>query len=176
MKAAALRNSLLVMAAALGIAFGGAPAPAPTPPGSAVQQRIDVLLKRRQRPEPLPVNLPNPFQMNSGIVREMSPEEIAARAAGDLDGAALANAANQGRVAAMANPVEVLASVSARLKIGGIITLKDQLHVVINGVPRREGDSVAADLNGALLFVKIVRLTPGQMALRYGDAEFTMNF
>jgi hypothetical protein len=169
-------NHVVFAACALSVAFAGAAAPATPPPSSAIQQRIDALLKRRLRPEPLPVNLPNPFQMSSGIVREASPEEAAARSAAEVDGVALANAVNQGRVAAVANPVEVLAAVSSRFKIGGIITLKDQLQVVINGMPRREGDSVAADLNGALIFVKIVRLTPGQMSLRYGDAEIAMKF
>jgi hypothetical protein len=166
-----LRTSLIVFAGVLGLPLAAAPAPAPAAPaGPTIQQRIDALLKRRLRPEPLPVSLPNPFQMSGGIVRETTAEERAA----EPDGAALANAINQGKI--NANPVEVLTSVSARLKIGGIIALKDQLQLVINGVPRKEGDSVAADWNGALVFVKIVRLSAGQIVLRYGEAEITMKF
>jgi hypothetical protein len=166
-----LRISLIISAGVLGLPLAGAPAPAPATPASPmIQQRIDALLKRRLRPEPLPVNLPNPFQMSGGIVREASPEERAA----EPDGAALANAINQGKI--NANPIEVLTSVSAKLKIGGIIALKDQLQLVINGVPRKEGDSVAADWNGALVFVKIARLSAGQIVLRYGEAEITMKF
>jgi hypothetical protein len=170
-----LRISLILATGLLGVVFAGTPAAVPPPAASStIQHRIDALLKRRQRPEPLPVNLPNPFQMSSGVIREVASEEIAARATGDIDGAAIANAANQSRVSA--NPVEVLASVSARFKIGGVIALKDQLQVVINGVPRKEGDAVAADWNGALLYVKILRLSAGQIVLRYGEAEITMKF
>jgi hypothetical protein len=171
-----LRTALIVLAGALSLSLVGAPAPAPapaTPAGPTIQQRIDALLKRRLRPEPLPVSLPNPFQMSGGIVREASAEDIAARA-GEPDGATLANAINQGKI--NANPVEVLATVSSRFKLGGIIAMKDQLQLVINGVPRKEGDSVAADWNGALVFVKIVRLSAGQLVLRYGEAEITMKF
>jgi hypothetical protein len=171
MNPAILRYSLIFASSVLGIAFAGEPAPttvAPAP-NSAVQQRIDALLKRRLRPEPLPVDLPNPFQANSGPRREISRDEVVA---GDSNGSASVNAAKP----AGPSPVEILASVSARFKIGGIITLKDQLKVVINGLPRGEGDSVAADLNGGLIFVKIIRLTESQMSLRYGDAEITMKF
>src|SRR5262249_14769429 len=113
-----LRTSLIVFAGALGLPRAATPAPAPAAaaptPSATIQQRIDALLKRRLRPEPLPVNLPNPFQMSGGIVREGAAEELAARA-GEQDGAALANAINQGKI--NANPIEVLTSVSARLKI-----------------------------------------------------------
>src|SRR4051812_9863118 len=172
----ALRISLVFLAGALGLALIGAPAPvaAPVPATPTIQQRIDALLKRRMRPEPLPVNLPNPFQVSSGVIRESASDETAARAGVETDGAALANAINQGKITA--NPVEVLASVSSRFKIGGVIALKDQLQLVINGVPRKEGDSIAADWNGALVFVKIVRLSAGQLVLRYGEAEITMKF
>jgi hypothetical protein len=151
----------LLGVAALSAANAAEPAAASRP----VQQRIDALLKRRLRPEPLPVNPPNPFQLSGGAVRSITLEEISTLPA-----------ANQAKIPAAATNLEVLAGIVARLKVGGIIALKDQIQVVVNGVPRREGDSITVEWNKVLVSVKLIRLLPGQIVLRYADAEITIKF
>ena len=72
--------------------------------------------------------------------------------------------------------MEILTTIASRLKVGGIIVLKDRLQAVINGLPRREGDLIAADWSGTLLYVKIAKLSAGEITLRYGDAEVLLRF
>jgi hypothetical protein len=71
---------------------------------------------------------------------------------------------------------EILITCASRLKLGGVIILKDQIQIVVNGVPRKEGDTVAADWNNSIVYLKIAKLLPGQMVLRYGEAEATVRF
>jgi hypothetical protein len=148
-------------------------------PSAALQQRIDALLKHRLKPDALPINPPNPFQMTGVAKREStSSEDASARAALREDAAALVNgvAENQSKELAASQQSEVLISCATHLKLGGVIILKDQLQIVVNGVPRKEGDAIVADWNNTMVQLKIVRLLPGQMVLRYGEAEATVKF
>jgi hypothetical protein len=143
-----------------------------------LQQKIDALLKPRLKPEPLPVNPPNPFQMIGGMKREAASEEPARSAAMRDDVvASLAPAADGASKEVIASQQsEILITCATRLKLGGVIILKDQIQIVVNGVPRREGDTVAADWNNTIVYLKIVRLLPGTMVLRYGESEATVKF
>lgn len=143
------------------------PAAAPVAASPKIQLRIDALLKRRLNPEPLPVTLPNPFQQTGVVTREVAgTERPGSPSLGD----------NPTNASLAPSSVEILSAIASRLKIGGIIVLKDRLQAVVNGVPRREGDSIAADWNGTLLYAKIARLSPGEIVLRYADAEVTLKF
>lgn len=157
-------------AASLGSAFATAPA---TPPSPKLQQRIDALLKRRLKPEALPVTVANPFQANGGAIRSASAESGDASA--DANGVS-ALGADPTNAALAPTSSEILTTVASRMKIGGLIVLKDRLQAVINGSPRREGDLVAADWNGSLIYAKIARLSAGEIVLRYLDAEVTLKF
>lgn len=143
-----------------------------------LQQRIDALLKQRLKPEPLPITPPNPFQMTGSVKRESAQDDTPAKPTprDDVTPAPIAASDNQAKELAANQQSEVLISCATRLKLGGVIILKDQIQIVVNGVPRREGDTVAADWNNAVVYLKITRLLPGQMVLKYGDAEATVKF
>lgn len=151
-------------------------AAAPTSPPSTmtVQQRIDALLKRRLKAGALPVNLPNPFQFNTGALR--SADDNAARLTAEINAVSEEEAARPAKNAPANDDLSIPTQATVQLKVGGIIVLKDRLQVVVNGSPRKEGDSVAADWNNALIYLQIIRLSPGPMVLRYGEAEATLKF
>jgi hypothetical protein len=167
------RFPVLLGLAALGLAPTPGAEPSPT-----IQFRIDALLKHRLKPEPLPVNPPNPFQMISGSRREFSPEDLGSKPAVSDELVASSAPSEQAPPKELAgnSQAEVLIGSATKLKLGGIIILKDQLQIVVNGVPRKEGDSIAADWNNTIVYFKIARLLPGHMVLRYGDAEATVKF
>ncbi len=147
----------------------------PTPENSAkMQQRIDLLLKRRLKLESLPVDPPNPFQVNmtGSITREPARDDNSPRPA-RIDDIATASGA-----ASPAGPsnIDILTSIVPRLKFGGIIVQKDTTKVVINGVPRREGDMVPADWNNTVVYVKVLKLTNTDVVLRYNDADAKLSF
>jgi hypothetical protein len=156
-------------------ALGLCPASATTP-SPAIQKRIDALLKHRLKPEALPVNPPNPFQMTSGPKRELAPDELSARPAISDDVAAPASTEGQVKELAATSQAEVLVSCATRLKLGGIIIIKEQIQIVINGVPRKEGDAVSAEWNNNIVQLRVARLVPGHLVLRYGEAEATIKF
>ena len=167
-------------AALLVLAARGAASTTPAPVSASLQQRIDALLQHRLKPEPLPTNPPNPFQL-IGSARRGAPEEPAKGAAAGVDASPTAPVGATDEDQNELNPngslsSEALITCATRLKLGGVIILKDQIQIVVNGVPRREGDSVAAEWNNAIIYLKITRLLPGQMVLRYGEAEATVKF
>ena len=153
-----------------------------TAPSPGIQHKIDVLLKSWLKPEALPVNPPNPFQVMTGLRREVAPDDPAARRANPDVLAATALPVRDDRPReATGQPAgpgdsDVLISCATRLKLGGIIVIKDQIQIVVNGVPRKEGDNIAADWNNTIVYLRITRLLPGQMVLRYNEAEATVKF
>lgn len=175
----ALSKTTLVLTFLFGIASAHPCLAAATPSSTSIQQRIDALLKHRLKPEPLPVNPPNPFQMIGGASkREGGAEETSAKpsAREDAPPAAAPAADNVAKELAGSGASEVLITCASRLKLGGVIILKDQIQIVVNGVPRKEGDTVAAEWNNAIVYLKISKLLPGQLVLRYGEAEATLKF
>lgn len=166
---------LVALGAVFACAAGSGNATLPSP---ALQHRIDVLLKHRLKPEPLPVNPPNPFQMQSNA--RFSAEELGSKPAVTDESATPGSPTpadpTQAREISGASHSEVLISCATRLKLGGIIVLKEQIQIVVNGVPRREGEMIAADWNNTIIYLRIARLLPGHMVLRYGDAEATVKF
>jgi len=173
-----LRHRIVVVGPLVLLALGSCPALRAATASTSLQQRIDALLKNRLKPEPLPINPPNPFQM-TGIARRESGEESAPRSVAprdDIVAIAPPPSDNVSKELAATQQSETLISCATHLKLGGVIILKDQIQIVVNGVPRKEGDSVAADWNNSIVYLKIARLLPGQMVLRYGDAEATVKF
>ena len=171
-----LGASLLL--AALSAAFAADPAPAPSVPQLSVRQQIDALLKARQKPEPLPIDLANPFAFAGKTLREGLVAETTAR----TDVASVENSATGPAGMHLAhgtlsrNSADVLAACAVRLKIGGIIRLKDQIQVLVNDIARKEGDSISVVSNGAVIQIQVFRLTPGQLVLRYDEAEVTLKY
>lgn len=126
-----------------------------------IRQRIDELLLRRRNPAPLPVEPPSPFVVlaNPGAALVPVAAEPAPR-----------------RVEAPPGNAEQLARLASRLRITGLIRLKDQLHVIINDSPWREGDYIALETGTGLLQLQVLRIQTGQLTLRLQDAELVMRF
>lgn len=173
-----------ILAALLALVASGAsavaataPAAKPAPAAPTIQQRIDALLKHRIRPEPLPLDPPNPFTVSTRGSREGILSDTGSKPAVTVDvthaGAAAAPAVPQ---FAAASSTEILTACAVRLKIGGMIRLKDQVQLVVNDVTRKEGDFITVPWNNGTIQIRIVRLLPGQLVLRYEDAEVTLKF
>jgi hypothetical protein len=146
-------------------------------PAATLAQQIDALLKHRLRPEPLPLELPNPFVVTGGGIRDVVTEGARARPAAAVEGGAARDlAANPDQEAVPPSHADVLAACAGRLKIGGIIRMKDQVQIVINDAPRKEGDFITMPWNGGAVHLRIVRLQPEQLTLRYQDAELTLRY
>jgi hypothetical protein len=166
------RPSILVLLLAAG-PIAGAVAPAPTAAESAaVRERIDALLKRRLTPSPLPVDPPNPFVVLNapGVVAAETPgagpgKSVAPEAAPLLD-------ADDDPISGAA----ALARYASRLRIAGLIRIKDQVHIIINDSAWREGDLLIVERNPRLVQLQVARIQPGQLTLRLGDAELVMRF
>jgi hypothetical protein len=170
-------RSLFLFVGALILPAVGVAAEAATTPSMRIQRQLDGLLKQRLRPEPLPLDLPSPFVFPGTATREggftsaamQTPLKVETASAGGT--AALAN-----REAVADNNADVLAVCAGRLHFGGAIRIKDQLQVVINQLARKEGDFIAVPWNGSPVYIRIVRLLPGQITLRLSDAEMTLNY
>lgn len=146
-------------------------------PSAVIQRQIDALLKSRLRPEPLPVDPPNPFRVISGRAPDRAGDRAGSTFTVKPEDDARANrpALDPAGELAAASSAEVLTSCAAQLKIGGIM-LKGQIHVVINNVPRREGDAITAHWNNSTVTLRVVRIEPGLVVLRLGDAEISRRF
>jgi hypothetical protein len=140
------------------------------------KQRIDALFKRRLKPEPLPVNLPNPFQVVGGTIN-------AKGADGPDDDAPPKVTADPRPVDPAPKVVEetgplsdsdALAGYAARLKIGGTIQLNGRAQLIINQSPYKEGDFIFVDNKDAVIYLQIVRITPTELTLRFKDIEQTL--
>jgi hypothetical protein len=173
------RSRILILAGALLLVAspGVAAAPAATS-GPTIQERLDALLKHRIKPEPLPVDLPNPFLVLSGGIRESGAEAAKSRLAHGKEAAAGAAASDATAPAASLPPsnAEILSDCTTRLKIGGIIVVNGQAQISINGILRKEGDLIAVEWNHSSVPVRLVRFVSGQVVFRYRDAEMTVKF
>jgi hypothetical protein len=142
---------------------------------TAIQRQIDALLKHRLKPEALPIDPPNPFVMPTGT-RDL-PGEISAKTtlptASDSGAAAETSPSPE---SALASNAEILVTCAGRLKIGGLMRLKDHTQIVINDVPRREGDSIAAQWNNTTVSLRVMRVQTGVLVLRLGEAEVLVKF
>lgn len=163
---------LLLLAGALP-RFAGAATPtksAPaTPPPIPIAQQIDALLKRRLRPEPLPVDLPNPFALPTSNVRREGAIATPAEAPPPLR-------ANPNEEARVATNADILAECAARLRIGGIMRVQGRAQLVINDAPRREGDSIVVTWNNTKISLLVVQIFPDYIVLRYNDADLSVRF
>lgn len=121
------------------------------------KERIDALVNRRLKPEPLPDILPNPFQLgvatptNSAAVPQLPDEP------------ALPNSDS-----------EALTRYAAKLKIGGTIQLNGRIQLIINQSPYKEGDVIFVDNKDAVIYLQIIRLAPGELTLGFNEAVLTI--
>ncbi|HEX2862245.1 MAG TPA: hypothetical protein VHN79_11420 [Lacunisphaera sp.] len=160
-------RALIVLVLVLSAGALGAAAARSGPAESAlIRQRIDALLKRRQNPRPLPAEAPNPFSLAGAT--PISATRESAPVAPSIEAAPPAEEAP--------NPAELLALFASRLRIAGMIRLKDQVHVIINDSPWKEGDYLIINHNQRIYRLQVMRIQTGQLTLRLDDAELMLRF
>lgn len=172
-----------------GLVLAAAFLPAPARGAAAspmLRAQIDALLKARQWPEPLPIDPPSPFVVINDSARNLlaatpGRPPVASASAGVRTGDEPRPADSIRTPAPAADAVqltaaEILGNTAARLKLGGVMQLKDQMQIVVNDLPRREGDFVTVLWNNATYGLRIVRVQPGLLVLRYEGAEMTLRF
>jgi len=163
---------LFVVGALAGVLLA---APAKPSPGESalIRQRIDALLKKRQKPEPLPAEPPNPFALASALAGGPAPTRETPQAGEQPAAAIEIGSADE---SAPASTAELLARFSSRLRITGIIRLKGQVHVIINDSPWKEGDYMILNQGTGIIRLQVMRIQPGQLTLRLEDAELVLKF
>ena len=139
-----------------------------------MRQRIDALLKPRRSPVPMPLEPPNPFVQTTAPGVSGAASGANALAGGNPN-PALERPAPV-RDDANATSTELLARFASRLKITGLIRLKDQVHVIINDSPWREGDFIIVDRGARIIQLQVVRIQPGLLTLRLDEAELVLRF
>jgi hypothetical protein len=140
-----------------------------------IKETIDALFKHRLKPEPLPVTLPNPFVVISGVISakraDGSESDPAATADGEAhDGTSATRTGDN----PPASDAEALARHIASLKIGGALQLNGQLQLIINQAPRKEGDLIFLDNKNAVTYLRLIRLTPTELTLGFNEAVQTI--
>jgi hypothetical protein len=153
-------------------------APARVTQGTTIQHRIDALLKHRLRPEPLPVELPNPFLLYSGGIHDFKEDDGSSKPVVKAENTTEGGPNGGAVVKPLSAPsnVETLMDCVARLKAGGSVVINGQTYLAINGVLRKAGDIILSDWNNLLVKIQVVRIVPGHAVFRYQDAETTLKY
>ncbi len=159
---------VLLLAGLLGLTLLGAPHSPSTAESAELREHIQSLLLPRRKPERLPLDPPNPFLTVSGPAaaptggpaeREVAPDPAPVAADDGKPGTA-----------------EMLARLAAKLRITGLIRIKDQVNVIINDGAWKEGDYIIAEHSPRVVQLQVVRIQPGQLTLRLDDAELVLRF
>lgn len=168
------RRSLVFAIGLLLSAVTALAAPAPGVPASKkstdrfdhIKEHIDALLKNRLNPEPLPAVLPNPF-----FLAEVT----------QATGASPADPAGHEKpvpvdAAPPSSDAEFLAFYAATLKISGTVLLNGRPQLVINQSSYKEGDLIVLHNKETNIYLKILRIAPGELTLGYNGIEQTLKF
>ncbi|HVU18020.1 MAG TPA: hypothetical protein VHD32_13925 [Candidatus Didemnitutus sp.] len=148
-----------------------APAPKPADASQRLRQHIDSLLLHRNKPEPLPVVLPNPFAVVTGGA--MRPDGADSD---DGEPVAVDASGKTAEAAPVDTNAEALAKCIAKLRFGGMVTVKGALQIIINDVPRKEGDVIVLDRNNAMTYLHVVHIAKNELTLSLNDATQTVRF
>jgi hypothetical protein len=153
---------LLTLAGAVSLVLAAASTGRTDAQTERTQQRIDALLKHRLKPDPLPVTLPNPFQVVSGTASRKADgsEAEAAPTEGGTESPANSATVQPVEESSVDTSKEALARYAAKLKIGGLVRLNGQPQLIINDSPRKEGDFIIVEHKDAVTYVQIVRIAP----------------
>lgn len=166
---------------AAGLLLAAAPAVAASAPaGPALKKavdrfdrtkaRIDALLRNRLQPEPLPASLPNPFLLTEAF----SLTEVS-RTPGDPPDHGAEPAGPETKTPVEAAPpgsdAELLAFYATTLKISGTVQVNGRLQLVINQSSYKEGDLILLHKKDATIYLKVVRIAPGELTLGYNGVE-----
>jgi hypothetical protein len=129
-----------------------------------LRQQIDALLAQRRRAEPLPVDPPNPFVMQSPVM--VNPARPAATP----------GSSEKAPATPAPDPATTLARFASELRISGMIRLNEQVQIIINDNAWKEGDFLTIERGGRVVRLQIARIQPGQLTLRLADAELVIRF
>ena len=168
-----------VLLSVLGLLTGllwAAPANPSAGDSRQIRQRIDALLKRRQQPTPLPVDPPNPFALVAAVSGGLTPVREPTVAGGGEPAMPAVVVGNPDNEIGSANTAELLARLSSRLRITGMIRLGEQVHVIINDSPWKEGDYMILNQGSHVIRLQVMRIVPGQLTLRLEEAELVIRF
>lgn len=153
---------------------------APTNPSAGdsmqIRQRIDALLKRRLQPTPIPVDPPNPFAVAAAVSVGLTPVRESPEAGGNEPAMRAVIVGNPDDEIGSANTAELLARFASRLRITGMIRMKDQVHVIINDSAWKEGDYMILNQGSLIIRLQVMRIVPGQLTLRLEEAELVLRF
>lgn len=114
------------------------------------------LLAPHQKSGPLPDPLPNPFR-EPGLV------DPGIGAGGDIPAPMLSGSA-------------LLNKLAAELRVTGMVTIGGRRALVINGVPRREGETIAVKSGAATHYLLFKSLGNGTATFAMDGAEATIRF
>lgn len=130
------------------------------------QQRIDSMLKNRLKPEPLPLTLPNPFQVVGGTAT------LSEGSAPPTD----ATTETPVPEVVTDSTTEALARYVGKLKIGGYIRINNQPQLFVNDAPRKEGDFIIVEQKDSAIYLQIVQITTSNVTFRLNEATLTVKF
>lgn len=124
--------------------------------------RISALLDMRLKPVPLPANPPNPFYQApvEVIGQETSPAhdpaEVLVPEAADI------------------SDIDTLRKYATTLRIGGVITRNDTLHLAINNTTCRVGDIITVGSKDRPLYLKLLELSLSEFTIGLNEAKLTV--
>jgi hypothetical protein len=122
-------------------------------------ERIEVLVGRRLKPEPLPASMPNPFY------RGVEPTELAAQAEPVPEAVPAAPDITD---------ADTLARIAPTLRFSGYVIRNQQPYVAINSIVCKVGDVVPIAGPEATLFIQVRAITPSQVTVGLNDAELSI--
>lgn len=125
------------------------------------EERINLLVGRRQKPEPLPASLPNPFY------RGVESSELATLAEKPVE---------EAPAAPDISDADTLARVAPTLRLGGLVVRNQQPHLTINSAICKAGDviPVPGKDKDSPIFIQVRKITPDALTLGLNDAELTL--
>lgn len=133
--------------------------------------RMDALLDRHRKAEPLPAKPANPFLF-------MPPAGLAAGPVGGPPGIATGPVqppTPELTAAALADDDQILAYCVARLRITGQVQRGGVAHLMINSATYRAGDLIPVHGSGdAVYYIKVAKVAPTEVVFGYNDAVLTI--
>ncbi len=125
------------------------------------RNRIEALLGMRLKPVPLPANPPNPFYQ---APVEVIGQETAPVAEPDVIVPEAADISD----------IDTLRKYSTTLKIGGVITRNDTLHLAINNTTCKVGDIITVGHKDRPVYLKLLTLSTSDFTIGLNDATLVV--
>lgn len=126
------------------------------------RDRISSLLDMRLKPVPLPANPPNPFYQApvEAIGQETAPvpdpAEILVPETADI------------------TDIDTLRKYAPTLRIGGVITRNDVLHLAVNNSTCKVGDIITVGHRDRPIYLKLLELSLNEFTLGLNDAQLVV--